>query len=86
MEFIEFSHLNDIDKLSTIKQAGILQTLFTLDIYQFSLYKVDDYYVEVRTNMNRPHLVSVLEMSHEELPNDYKIGLKETIPQLDLVV
>ena len=68
----EFSILNYRDKLKVINQTGKLQKILILNEYQFSLYKVNDFYVELKRKLHEFTFDTILAMNSEDLPLAYK--------------
>lgn len=72
MQLIEFSSLEYKDKLQLVNQNGRLQKLITCNGYHFSVYKVQDFYVELKRKFDHLHFDTIVAMSYDDLPLAYK--------------
>lgn len=68
----EFSALEYGDKLRAITKNGKLLRSFTLDKYQFSLYKMNEFYVELKRETTSLSFDSIVAVNFEDLPADFK--------------
>ncbi|HMG68308.1 MAG TPA: hypothetical protein VK588_11505 [Chitinophagaceae bacterium] len=68
----EFYALEYGDKLRVITNSGKLLRSFTLDKYQFSLYKMNEFYVELKRETTELSFDSIVAINYEDLPADYK--------------
>ena len=72
MEINEFVCLEYPEKLIILSRSGEPLFSFTIDVYQFTLYQLKDFYVEVKRNLADFHFDAILPTSFDELPFAYK--------------
>ena len=72
MQLNEFTTLEYKDKLKVLNQSGKLYRLVTFKQYQFTLYKVTDFYVELKRNLNELYFDTIVAMQYDDLPIIYK--------------
>ena len=72
MQIQEFANLDYKDKLRVLNQSGKLHKLVTFNQNQFTLYRVKDFYVELKRNLNALHFDTIIPMSSDDLPIIYK--------------
>lgn len=70
----EFLSLNYKNQLQLISQLGKLKQSFIIDEYQFTLYKVKGFYVELKRQMKELYFEKISAMNYEDLPLMYKIA------------
>jgi len=80
MKLVEFLSLGYKDQLAQLSRFGSLKTVFTLAGYQFSLYQIHDFFVELKRRQPDLHFEKMMTMRFEELPNEYKL-LFQPAPQ-----
>jgi len=68
----EFLILSYTEKLKVINQTGKLERTLVVNQYQLSLYKVTDFYVELKREVHEFTFETVLAMNYEDLPLAYK--------------
>lgn len=72
MQLDEFSGLEYKDKLHVVNQTGKLQKVITFNGYRFSVYKVQDFYVELKRKFDNLYFDTITAMNYEDLPINYK--------------
>jgi hypothetical protein len=68
----EFLLLDYRDQLHLINKSGNLKHSFIVNDYQFTLYKVTDFYVELKRHIKELFFERITAMNYEDLPNEYK--------------
>jgi hypothetical protein len=68
----EFLSLEYKDQLHLINRSGKLKSSFITDGYQFTLYKVKDFYVELKRSIKELYFEKITAMHYEDLPSQYK--------------
>ena len=68
----EFLLLEYKDQLHLINKSGNLKLSFIVNDYQFTLYKVKDFYVELKRHIKELFFERITAMNYEDLPNEYK--------------
>ena len=71
-----FLSLNDAEKMQLIKRAGKLKLSLIADDQQVTLYKVSDFYVELKRRIQELTFEKITPMGYEELPVQYKQACK----------
>ncbi len=72
MQLNEFSNLEYKDKLQVVNQSGKLYKSIMFNEYRFSLYRVQDFYVELKRKYDQLYFDSIVPMNYEDLPIAYK--------------
>jgi hypothetical protein len=72
MQLKDFTTLEYKDKLRVLNQSGKLHKLVTFNQYQFTLYRVMDFYVELKRNLNELYFDTIVAMPYDDLPTIYK--------------
>ena len=67
----EFLSLEYKNQLQLISQSGKLKQSFIIDDYQFTLYKVKGFYVELKRQMKELYFEKISAMNYEDLPVMY---------------
>ena len=67
-----FLSLDDASKLQLIKRSGRLKLSLIADDQQITLYKVKDFYVELKRRIPELTFETITPMCYEELPGQYK--------------
>jgi hypothetical protein len=68
----EFLSLDYRDQLHLINRTGQLELSFVVKDYQFSLYKVTGFYVELKRHIKQLFFERITAMDYEDLPTQYK--------------
>ena len=68
----EFSSLDYKDQLHLINRSGKLKSSIIKDNYQFTLYKVKDFYVELKRSIKEFSFEQITAMHYDDLPAQYK--------------
>lgn len=72
MQVNEFSDLAYKDKLQVLNQNGKLKLVFNVGEYQITLYKVEDFYVELKRHLKELHFDTIHPMYYKDLPSTYQ--------------
>ena len=72
MNVKEFLSLDYRDQLQLINKSGQLKVSFVANDYQFSLYKVKGFYVELKRHLRELFFETITVMEYEDLPHQYK--------------
>jgi len=67
-----FLSLNEAEKMELIKRSGKLKVSLIADDQQVTLYKVKDFYVELKRRIQELTFEKITPMGYEELPVQYK--------------
>jgi hypothetical protein len=76
MELKEFVELEYKDQLAQLNRSGHLKLSFTMGGYQFSLYELYDFFVELKRKLPDLHFEKMMTMHFEDLPGGYKSLVK----------
>ena len=68
----EFLSLDYKDQLHLINRLGKLKSSIIVDDYQFTLYKVKDFYVELKRSIRELYFEKITAMHYDDLPSQYK--------------
>lgn len=68
----QFLSLAYKDQLQLISHTGKLKNSFIENGYQFSLYKVKDFYVELKRNIHELSFEKITALDYSDLPAQYK--------------
>jgi hypothetical protein len=74
MQAEDFSLLSYTDKLKVINDAGRLKHSVIANGYQLSLFRVKNFYVELKRNVKELFFEQITAMNFEHLPAEYKNG------------
>ncbi len=72
MRVQEFSSLTYKDQLKLINHSGKLKQSLIVDDYQFTLYKINDFYVELKRSIHELFFEKITAMYYDDLPEQYK--------------
>jgi hypothetical protein len=72
MRLEKFALLSYNDQLKLISALGRLKHSAIIDDYQFTLYKVNDFYVELKRNVKELFFEEITAMEYESLPSQYR--------------
>ena len=72
MSVKDFLLLDYKDQLHLINRAGTLKRSIIVNDYQFTLYKVKSFYVELKRKVKELSFEQITPMYYEELPAQYK--------------
>ena len=72
MKLIEFISLGYKDQLAELNRFGQLKLSFTLGGYQFTLYQLNNFFVELKRKLPDLHFEKMMTMNFEDLPGEYK--------------
>lgn len=67
-----FLSLDNASKLQLIKRSGKLKISLIADNQQITLYKVKDFYVELKRRIQELTFETITPMNYEDLPVQYK--------------
>jgi len=68
----EFQLLNYQEQLQLLKQSGQLKLAFRLEKYQFTLYQLKDFYVELKRTFVDIYFEKIVVTNFDNLPSEYK--------------
>ena len=68
----DFSLLSYKDQLKVIGESGRLKHSIIVNGYQFSLFKVKSFYVELKRSLNELSFEKITALRHEDLPDQYR--------------
>jgi hypothetical protein len=68
----EFSSLAYTDKLQMINHSGKLKKSQIVNDYQITLYKVNDFYVELKRNLHELSFEKITAIRGNDLPEQYQ--------------
>ncbi|HET9826107.1 MAG TPA: hypothetical protein VFP87_12290 [Chitinophagaceae bacterium] len=68
----DFSLLSYNDQLKVIGNSGRLKHSVIVNDYQFSLYKVKSFYVELKRSIKQLFFERITAMNYDDLPVQYK--------------
>jgi hypothetical protein len=68
----DFSLLSYKDQLKVIGESGRLKHSIIANGYQFSLFKVRSFYVELKRSINELFFEKITAMDYEDLPDRYR--------------
>lgn len=68
----EFSSLTYTDQLQLINHSGRLKQSIIADDYQITLYKVKDFYVELKRSIHELTFEQIRALRFSDLPAQYK--------------
>jgi len=74
MQAKDFSSLSYSDQLKVIGDSGRLMHSVIANGYQFSLFRVKNFYVELKRNVKELVFEKITAMKYEHLPAEYKSG------------
>jgi hypothetical protein len=74
MRIEDFSLLSYTDQLKVIDDAGRLKHSVIANGYQFSIFRVNGFYVELKRNIKDLAFEKITAMDYEHLPPQYKSG------------
>lgn len=72
MKLTDFVSLAYKDQLAQLNQAGKLKFSFMLAEYQFTLYQLYDFFVELKSKMPEMYFEKMMTMQFDDLPTDYR--------------
>ena len=72
MSIQDFLLLDYKDQLHLINRSGKLKRSLIVNDYQFTLYKVKSFYVELRRKVKELSFEQITPMYYDELPAQYK--------------
>jgi len=79
MKLAEFASLDEEDQLAQLNRSGQFKLSFAVRGYQFSLYELDDFFVELKRELPNLHFEKMMTMHFEDLPGGYKSLLQPPI-------
>lgn len=68
----EFSSLAYKDQLQVLNHSGKLKKSQIVNDYQFTLYKVKDFYVELKRSIHELTFEKITALRYKDLPEEYK--------------
>lgn len=68
----EFSQLSYKDQLKLIETSGKLKHSIIVNDYQFTVYKVKGFYVELKRSIKELFFEKITVMEYESLPPQYR--------------
>ena len=74
MQAEDFSLLSYSDQLKVIGDSGRLKHSLIANGYQFSIYRVKSFYVELKRNIKELVFEKITAMDYEHLPAEYMRG------------
>ena len=74
MQTEDFSSLCYADQLKVIRNFGRLKHSVIVNGYQFSLFRVKNFYVELKRNLNELTFERITATDYEHLPAEYTSG------------
>jgi hypothetical protein len=74
MQAEDFSLLSYSDQLKVIGHSGKLKHSVIENGYQFSVYRVKSFYVELKRNIKELAFEKITAMDYEHLPAEYRRG------------
>ena len=72
MSIQDFLLMDYKDQLHLINRSGKLKRSVIVNDYQFTLYKVKSFYVELKRKVKELSFEQITPMYYEELPSQYK--------------
>ena len=72
MNMKEFLALDYKDQLHLINRSGKLKKSIIVNDYQFTLYKLKNFYVELKRKVQELSFEKITPMRYDELPPQYK--------------